>query len=64
MINKRAREWLKGKFKDWKSLWDENEWALCISPLFDRCKRTFDGQAPLKMYRGDGYVIFPPFVPI
>jgi hypothetical protein len=65
MINKRARAWLQEKYKDWTSLWDDNNWALCISPYFDRCKRSFDGQAPLQMLRSnDGPVIFPPFVPI
>lgn len=64
MINKRAREWLQGEFKDWESLRDENDWALCLSPLFDRCKRTFDGQTSRQMYRGNGWVKIPPFVPI
>ena len=62
MVNEKARLWLKDQFNDWKSLWDDNDWALFVSPFFDRCKRAFDGRADLKMYRGDGHVTIPRFV--
>ena len=64
MINDRARTWLQAKFKGWKSLWDDKDWDLEISPMFDRCKRAFDGQNSLQMYTGNSHVEIPPFVPI